>query len=168
MEVPRILRYDMSSGTEGRAEWQMHFVRCDGKLTAKYNQIKTKQLKPDEVMIAVKSLAVNENSSDSVIAYAGVVEHVGSAAVAFNLGDAVMGIQRTPLASLIVCNVHAVQGKPSALSWSEAAGSMLSYCTVYNALTAQANIRSGDTVLIHPARGSLSQAAANIARMKGG
>lgn len=136
-------------------------------------------LSPDEVEI--KSYAWGLNFSDVFIALgqlpptqpmvgesAGVITAVGSNfASQFKLGDRVTAMFGTPYASRTRTNGHLVHRIPDKLSFTEAASIPLTFATAYYSLFDCANLRGGQTILIHSASGALGQVAIKIAQRLG-
>ncbi|KAL6899961.1 polyketide synthase [Trichoderma evansii] len=136
-------------------------------------------LGPDEVEI--KSYAWGLNFSDVFIALgqlpptqpmvgesAGVITAVGSNfASQFNPGDRVTAMFGTPYASRTRTNGHLVYRIPDALSFTDAASIPLTFATAYYSLFDCANLRQGQTILIHSASGALGQVAIKIAQRLG-
>ncbi len=70
-------------------------------------------------------------------------------------------------AELVVVPRENLVPKPARLSWAEAAAYPLTFLTAWHMLVARANIRPGQTVLIHAAGSGVSSAALQIARLHG-
>ncbi|GFP60348.1 highly reducing polyketide synthase AFT9-1 [Trichoderma asperellum] len=136
-------------------------------------------LGPDEVEI--KSYAWGLNFSDVFIALgqlpptqpmvgesAGVITAVGSNfASRFTPGDRVTAMFGTPYASRTRTNGHLVYRIPDKLSFTDAASIPLTFATAYYSLFDCANLRQGQTILIHSASGALGQVAIKIAQRLG-
>lgn len=136
-------------------------------------------LGPDEVEI--KSYAWGLNFSDVFIALgqlpptqpmvgesAGVISAVGSNfASQFKPGDRVTAMFGTPYASRTRTNGHLVHRIPDKLSFTDAASIPLTFATAYYSLFDCANLRQGQTILIHSASGALGQVAIKIAQRLG-
>lgn len=136
-------------------------------------------LGPDEVEI--KSYAWGLNFSDVFIALgqlpptqpmvgesAGVITAVGpNFASQFKPGDRVTAMFGTPYASWTRTNGHLVHRIPDGLSFTDAASIPLTFATAYYSLFDCANLRQGQTILIHSASGALGQVAIKIAQRLG-
>ncbi|KAL7894249.1 polyketide synthase [Trichoderma sp. SZMC 28014] len=136
-------------------------------------------LGPDEVEI--KSYAWGLNFSDVFIALgqlpptqpmvgesAGVITAVGSNfASQFKPGDRVTAMFGTPYASRTRTNGHLAHRIHDKLSFTEAASIPLTFATAYYSLFDCANLRRGQTILIHSASGALGQVAIKIAQRLG-
>ncbi|PON28957.1 beta-ketoacyl synthase domain-containing protein [Trichoderma gamsii] len=136
-------------------------------------------LGPDEVEI--KSYAWGLNFSDVFIALgqlpptqpmvgesAGIITAIGcNFASQFKLGDRVTAMFGTPYASRTRTNGHLVHRIPDNLSFTDAASIPLTFATAYYSLFDSANLRQGQTILIHSASGALGQVAIKIAQRLG-
>jgi NADPH:quinone reductase-like Zn-dependent oxidoreductase/SAM-dependent methyltransferase len=153
----------------------------------KFTQIRSQELRPDEVRVRVKCAGFNfkdlmhalnllddlshhtEKAYQLGHEFSGVVEEVGSAVQGVKVGDEVMGA--TPyggtFASHLICNEHHMVPKPKNLTFEQAGGAPVVFTTAYYALVTLGRLRKGDTVLIHSAAGGLGQAAIQIAHMIG-
>lgn len=165
--VSRVTPLDVTPMMEGPEAWRAHEVVINAGHSLQYQGVRLGQLKPGEVRVRVKATAKDNLSEGSVMAFAGVVEEAGPGVQGATPGTAVMGMERSAITSHVVTARTALELKPNHLSWSEAASSLMSYTTAYHALVEQAEVGPGETVLVHPARGPLAQAAARLARVKG-
>jgi len=102
---------------------------------------------------------------------AGVVKQVGAEVSNFQEGDEVMimpnFMQGGTYAEYVVVNKNEVTKKPSYLSFTQASVLPFSLGTAYTALILDANIQSGQKLLIHGAGGAVGQMAVQIAINKG-
>ncbi|PNP47787.1 hypothetical protein THARTR1_10472 [Trichoderma harzianum] len=136
-------------------------------------------LGPDE--IEIQSYAWGLNFSDVFIALgqlpptqpmvgesAGIVTAVGSNFKSqYQPGDRVTAMFGTPYASRTRTNGHLIHRIPDALSFTDAASIPLTFATAYYSLFDCANLRPGQTILIHSASGALGQVAIKIAQRLG-
>jgi NADPH:quinone reductase-like Zn-dependent oxidoreductase len=104
---------------------------------------------------------------------AGTVEDVGRGVTEFKPGDEVYGmvggvggLQGT-LADFIVADSDLLALKPRKLSMRQAASMPLVTITAWEGLVDRANVRPGQTVLIHAGAGGVGHIAIQIARAKG-
>jgi NADPH:quinone reductase-like Zn-dependent oxidoreductase len=102
---------------------------------------------------------------------AGVVTAVGPAAVgpagAVSLGDEVIAFRASgAYASDLVVPASAVVPKPAAMPWEQAGGLLLTGATAVHALTT-ADVRDGDTVLVHGGAGGVGLMAVQLAVGRG-
>jgi len=100
---------------------------------------------------------------------AGVVEEVSSGVTAFRPGDEVFGmvggvggLQGT-LAEYIIADVDLLAHKPKSLSMRQAAALPLGVITAWEGLVDRAQVREGQTVLIHAGAGGVGYVAIQIA-----
>jgi NADPH:quinone reductase-like Zn-dependent oxidoreductase len=92
---------------------------------------------------------------------------IGAAGQALNVGDEVIGYRVTGgYASELVTDGDALTPKPKTLDWPQAAGLMLTGATAWHCLVA-ADVRPGDTVLIHGAAGGVGIMAVQLAVARG-
>jgi NADPH:quinone reductase len=100
---------------------------------------------------------------------AGVIDQVGDGVDGWQPGDRVY-ISGTAIhkaygayAELTVCNLDQVHRLPARVSFAQGAGLFVPYVTAWRALFGRANVRAGDTVLIHGASGGVGIAATQFA-----
>ncbi|KAL7941128.1 putative polyketide synthase [Trichoderma barbatum] len=131
--------------------------------------------------IEIQSYAWGLNFSDVFIALgqlpptqpmvgesAGIVTAVGSNFKSqYKPGDRVTAMFGTPYASRTRTNGHLIHRIPDSLSITDAASIPLTFATAYYSLFDCANLRSGQTILIHSASGALGQVAIKIAQRLG-
>jgi NADPH:quinone reductase-like Zn-dependent oxidoreductase len=111
----------------------------------------------------------------AIIGYdvSGVVEAAGSGVKDFKAGDEVYytpeiaGGGQGSYAEYHVANEAIVARKPSNLNHTEAASIPLAGCTAFEALVATANIKAGESVLIHAGAGGVGSLAIQIAKALG-
>ncbi|KAI9711036.1 MAG: polyketide synthase [Bogoriella megaspora] len=137
------------------------------------------ELGPDEVEI--ESYAWGVNFKDVLVALgqmrpsqtmvgesAGIVMRVGNNfAEQFRPGDRVAAMMGTPYANCSRTNGHWIHRIPDGMSFAEGASIPLTFATAYYGLIDCANLRKGQTVLIHAASGALGQAAVKVAQLIG-
>ena len=110
---------------------------------------------------------------------AGVVQAVGPGVSEYHRGDAVMAFfERRPdpvkaapnaggYAQYAVVGLGVVARKPAKASFEEAAGIPLAAVTAWKALIDEANLQSGQRVLIHGGAGGVGSSAVQIAKSRG-
>ncbi|HKP29682.1 MAG TPA: NADPH:quinone reductase [Gemmatimonadales bacterium] len=104
---------------------------------------------------------------------AGVVAEVGSGVSDFKKGDRVYfsgtsaGRSAGAYATRVVCSAHQVHALPARLSFAQGAAIGVPYATAHRALFGRAQVKSGETVLIHGASGSVGLAATQLAKAAG-
>jgi len=143
---------------------------------------------PHEVRIAVKAIGINRAESmwrndkyvepvkfPAGLGYeaAGLVEAVGKDVTDFAVGDAVSTIpafslnQYSTYGEVILAPVHAVVKHPESLSFVEAASIWMMFLTAYGALIFDAQVKTGDFVIIPAASSSVGLAATQLANYAG-
>ncbi|KAI8622911.1 hypothetical protein F5Y19DRAFT_483291 [Xylariaceae sp. FL1651] len=96
----------------------------------------------------------------------GIIARLGSEAQdhGFKIGDRVMALLLGPFASRVQTNWHGVVHIPDGISFEEAASLPMIFSTAYVSLVDVANLRPGQSVLIHSAAGGVGQAAIMLAK----
>ncbi|WP_448330246.1 SDR family NAD(P)-dependent oxidoreductase [Streptomyces sp. DSM 41534] len=98
---------------------------------------------------------------------AGVVTARGPGVDRFAPGDRVVGVGTGALSSHVVSPVGNLWPIPAGITFAEAAGVPVAYCTVHYGLVYTARMRAGETVLVHGAAGGVGLAALQYARAYG-
>ncbi|PSR19689.1 beta-ketoacyl synthase [filamentous cyanobacterium CCP3] len=99
---------------------------------------------------------------------AGVITAVGVNVQHLAVGDEVIAAQALgSLSSHVVVSGAFVIPKPAALSYEAAATIPTAFLTAYHALHHQAQLKSGERILIHAAAGGVGQAAVQVAQWLG-
>lgn len=100
---------------------------------------------------------------------AGVVESVGEQANRFRVGDRVYtaGSISGTYAERALCDEKRVFALPDKLTFQQGAAIGVPYGTAYYAIHFRANIRPGETVLVHGASGGVGTAAVQLTRLIG-
>jgi len=145
---------------------------------------------PKEDELVVKVVAAGVNSFDGVMRsgkyakpngtqlpwypgydIAGVVEKVGGKVTKFKVGDAVYAfisiLKGGGYAEYAVAKQSDAALKPATIGFVEAAGAPSVALTAWQAIVDKANVRSGQTVLIHGASGGVGLFAIPIAKIRG-
>ena len=100
---------------------------------------------------------------------AGVIDQVGPGVQGWKNGDRVYisgtaaGKAQGAYAQYVVCLPEQVHRLPDRISFTQGAGLFVPYVTAWRALFGRANVRAGDTVLIHGASGGVGIAATQFA-----
>jgi NADPH:quinone reductase-like Zn-dependent oxidoreductase len=154
----------------------------------KYEDAPRPEPKDDEML--VKVVAAGVNSFDGVMRsgkyakpngtqlpwhpgydIAGVVEKIGGKVTKFKVGDAVYAfitiLKGGGYAEYAVAKQSDAALKPATISFVEAAGAPSVALTAWQAIVDKANVRSGQTVLIHGASGGVGLFAIPIAKIRG-
>ena len=99
---------------------------------------------------------------------AGEIESVGPGADGFEPGQRVVaGTRFNGFAELVTAEVRNVLPIPDGMSFEEAAAIPVVFGTAYAAIVLLANVRPGETVLVHAAAGGVGIAALQILRDRG-
>lgn len=104
---------------------------------------------------------------------AGVVQAVGSQVDRFRVGDEVFGMTggvgglQGSLAELVAVDAQLIAPKPAALSMVEAAAIPLGFITSWEGLVDRADVRAGQTVLVHGGAGGVGYLAVQLAIARG-
>jgi putative PIG3 family NAD(P)H quinone oxidoreductase len=100
--------------------------------------------------------------------YAGVITDVGEDVSGFEPGDRVFGlVGGGSYAQFIVTHHRTIAKIPDNLSFEQAAACPEAFVTAYDAMVSQANLKSGEWVLIHAAGSGVGTAAVQICRALG-
>lgn len=139
---------------------------------------------PDEVRVRVRATALNRadllqrrglypapfDSSPDIpgLEYAGEVEACGERVTTLRCGDRVMGIVAGGAhAEKVVADARACIPVPEHLSWEEAAAIPEAFLTAFDALTLQAGLSIGESVLIPAAASGVGTAAVQLVALAG-
>jgi NADPH2:quinone reductase len=137
-----------------------------------------------EVRVAVKGTAVNRADllqrmgaypapADSPadipgLEIAGVVDALGPGVERLKLGDRVFGlVGGGGYAEQVVSHERALAKIPDGMSFEDAAAVPEAFCTAHDAIVTQAQIRSGETLLVHAVGSGVGTAAVQLARAFG-
>ncbi len=115
-----------------------------------------------DVMIAL-GLYPDENAVMGVEA-SGVVAETGPGVSRFAVGDRVTGLFPEGTGTLAITDARLLMDIPSGWSYTEAATAPVVFATAYYALTALAEVKAGQRILIHAAAGGVGMAAVQLAR----
>ena len=137
----------------------------------------SRQLGPDEVRIAVRAAGVNFRDvllaldvvapDDMGFEGAGTVLEVGDSVSGLAPGDPVLGLFPRAFGPVAVADRRKVARKPPEWSYPEAASMPVVFLTAYLCLVEVANLRPGESVLVHAATGGVGMAAVQLARHLG-
>lgn len=142
-----------------------------------------KSLPPDEVQIKVKAVSMNfkellvamgvvpNNEGQEMVGYdsAGIVTSIGSNVTNVKVGDRVMAIsvEKTSYTTELQLSSQHCTRIPNECSFEDASTMPTVYLTVLRTLREKANLRRGQTVLIHSAAGGVGIAAIHYAKWVG-
>jgi NADPH:quinone reductase-like Zn-dependent oxidoreductase len=151
-------------------------VRVSGALTVETRPVPRPG--PGEVLIKVRAAGVNPVDWKAAarrlgmvpgIDVSGTIDTLGEGVTAWKVGDPVLGFARQSgsYAEYAVIPVDSLARKPKSLTFEQAAGVPIAGETAYRSLHETANLRKGQTVLIHGAAGGVGSAAVQIAKAAG-
>ena len=115
-----------------------------------------------DVMIAL-GLYPDEDAVMGVEA-SGVVIEIASGVSRFAVGDRVTGLFPEGTGTMAITDARLLMDIPSGWSYTEAATAPVVFATAYYALTALADVKAGQRILIHAAAGGVGMAAVQLAR----
>ncbi|WP_371557891.1 SDR family NAD(P)-dependent oxidoreductase [Streptomyces longwoodensis] len=95
---------------------------------------------------------------------AGIVSAVGPGVSRFEVGDRVMGMLPRCFGPFAVADQRTVVRMPEGWSFEQAAAVPIAFLTAYYGLRDLADLRAGESVLIHAAAGGVGMAAVQLAR----
>ena len=98
---------------------------------------------------------------------AGVVTEVAADVTTLAPGDRVMGMFAGSFGPLAVTDARLLTRIPDSWSFAEAGSAPIVYLTAYYALVDLANLREGESILVHAAAGGVGMAATALARHLG-
>lgn len=118
-----------------------------------------------DVMVAMGQL----NESRMGFECSGIISRVGSDALShnFRVGDPVYAFIRGYFATTVRVHHTSVGRIPEGIDFETAASIPLVFITAYHALYDMANLREGESVLIHSGTGGVGQAATMLAQQAG-
>ncbi|KAK6211719.1 polyketide synthase [Colletotrichum tabaci] len=116
-----------------------------------------------DVMMAMGQIDVEALGGEC----SGLVTAVGSAVHGFAVGDRVCCIRLGTFRSRVRCDARLLQKLPDDMDFESGAALPVVYCTAFHSVFQAANLRAGETVLIHAASGGLGQALIQLCQMVG-
>src|ERR1700758_4962127 len=151
-----------------------------------FNDIPTPAIARDEILVKIKSTAVNHldlvkasGTARQILSinlpwipgheFSGVVEQTGSDVAAYAPGDAVFAANETggAYAEYLAVKPAAVARKPSNLSFEEAASVPVASQTAWHGLFTHGHLEKGQTILIHGGAGAVGAYAVQLASHAG-
>ncbi|MFD3705353.1 type I polyketide synthase [Nocardia sp. NPDC058658] len=183
--APRLVR--AGADTVGSAEllnggdWQLVDHRrgtLNGDNMILASQPEIEPLGPGQVRIAVRAAGVNFRDVLIVLGMypipdtaiggegAGIVVEIAPDVTDFAVGDRVMGIF-TGVSATVVADQRTVIEIPADWSFEDAAAAPIVFATAYYSLVDLAQVRAGESLLIHAATGGVGMAAVQLARHLG-
>lgn len=151
-------------------------VRMSGALTVETRPVPRPG--PGEVLIRVRAAGVNPVDWKSAgrrvgmvpgTDVSGTIDTLGEGVTGWKVGEPVLGFARQSggYAEYAVIPLDSLARKPKSLSYEQAAGVPIAGETAYRSLHETAQIRKGQTILIHGAAGGVGSAAVQIAKAAG-
>ena len=147
-----------------------------------FNDVPMPTIARDEILVKIRSTAVNHldlveasGTARQILPidlpwipgheFSGVVEQIGSDVAACAPGDAVIGTTSGmgAYAEYLAVKAAAIAGKPSKLSFEEAASVPVASQTAWQALFTHAQLEKGQTILIHGGAGAVGAYAVQLA-----
>src|SRR5258708_5310013 len=153
--------------------------------TLVFDDVPTPTIAGDEILVKVKSTAVNHidlvkasGTARQVLPidlpwipgheFSGVVEQIGSDVATHAPGDAVFGTSEMgAYAEYLAVKPAAIVGKPSNLSFEEAASVPVASQTALEGLFTHGHLEKGQTILIHGGAGAVGAYAVQLASHAG-
>jgi NADPH:quinone reductase-like Zn-dependent oxidoreductase len=150
-----------------------------------FNDVPTPTIARDEVLVKIKSTAVNHldlveasGTARQILPidlpwipgheFSGVVEQIGSDVAAYAPGDAVFGISGMgAYAEYLAVKPATVARKPSNLSFEEAASVPVASQTAWQGIFTHGNLQKGQTILIHGGAGAVGAFAVQLSSHAG-
>src|SRR2546426_2209294 len=151
-----------------------------------FNDVPTPAIAVDEILVKVKSTAVNHldlvkasGTARQILPidlpwipgheFSGVVEQTGSDVAAYAPGDAVFAANETggAYAEYLAVKPAAIARKPSNLSFEEAASVPVASQTAWQGLFTHGHLEKGQTILIHGGAGVVGAYAVQLASHAG-
>ncbi|WP_399944363.1 SDR family NAD(P)-dependent oxidoreductase [Streptomyces sp. BBFR25] len=135
-----------------------------------------RELGPDEVRISLRASGLNFRDVLTALGMvpgdhravagegAGVVLETGANVSWVRPGDRVMGILLEGTGPVTVTDARLVVRMPRAMTFAEAAGTPVVFLTAYYGLADLAEIKAGESLLVHAATGGVGTAAVQLAR----
>jgi NADPH:quinone reductase-like Zn-dependent oxidoreductase len=151
-----------------------------------FEDVPTPTIARDEILVKVKSTAVNHldlvkasGTARQILPidlpwipgheFSGVVEQIGSDVAGWAPGDAVFGANGTgaAYAEYLAVKPAIIAGKPSNLSFEEAASVPVAAQTAWQGIFTHAHLEKGQTILIHGGAGAVGAYALQLASHAG-
>ncbi|MBP5897533.1 type I polyketide synthase [Streptomyces scabiei] len=180
--VPRLARTSTAELLTPPAEtpaWRLESTGAGGldRLALLPAPDATAPLRPGEVRVEVRAAAMNFVDTAAALGLiparslgaeaAGVVTETGPGVRRFAVGDRVTGLIDKAFGPVAVADQRLLTHVPDAWSFAQAAGVPVAFATAYHGLVDLADVRPGETVLIHAAAGGVGQAAVQLVRHLG-
>src|SRR5579863_6490075 len=151
-----------------------------------FNDVPTPAIARDEILVKVKSTAVNHldlvkasGTARQILPidlpwipgheFSGVVEQIGSDVAGWAPGDAVFGANGTgaAYAEYLIVKPATIAKKPANLSFEEAASVPVAAQTAWQGIFTHARLEKGQTILVHGGAGAVGAYAVQLASHAG-
>jgi NADPH:quinone reductase-like Zn-dependent oxidoreductase len=151
-----------------------------------FNDVPTPTIAPDEVLVKIRSTAVNHldlvkasGTARQILPidlpwipgheFSGVVEQIGSDVAEYAPGDAVFGTTTGmgAYAEYLAVKAAAIARKPSNLSFEQAASVPVASQTAWQGIFTHGHLEKGQTILIHGGAGAVGAYAVQLASHAG-
>ena len=151
-----------------------------------FNDLPTPTIARDEILVKVKSTAVNHldlvkasGAARQILPidlpwipgheFSGVIEQIGSDVAGWTPGDAVFGVSGTggAYAEYLAVKPAVIARKPSNLSFDEAASVPVASQTAWQGIFTHGHLEKGQTILIHGGAGAVGAYAVQLASQAG-
>nr|WP_318306323.1 SDR family NAD(P)-dependent oxidoreductase [Amycolatopsis sp. MEP2-6] len=177
--VPRIARGTVAGLELPEGDWQLTVTApgtVDG-ITADAHP--AGPLAPGEVRVAVRAAGVNFRDLLNVLGRypggpvplgqeaAGVVTEIGEGVTGIHPGDRVFGLFAGTFATHATTDHRLLARIPAGWTFAQAATTPVAFLTAYYGLVELAELKPGESVLIHAAAGGVGMAAVQLARYLG-
>ena len=186
--VPRMVHQEVENSRAISTSWRVEQVNTqkgsNGSIDdLAFHDIGDMQIPPGHVKILVRAAPLNfkdvmmsmglleglesELHPSFGIECAGVIVELGTGVENLKVGDEVIAFSKKCFASHVIANAELTTLKPHNLDWTESASIGIVFVTAYLSLVERANLKPGETVLIHSACGGVGLSAIQIARRLG-
>jgi NADPH:quinone reductase-like Zn-dependent oxidoreductase len=151
-----------------------------------FTDVPTPTIARDEILVKIKSTAVNHldlteasGAARQILPidlpwipgheFSGVVEQIGSDVTEYAPGDAVFGASEIggAYAEYLAVKTAGIAGKPSNLSFEEAASVPVAAQTAWQGIFTHGHLKKGQTILIHGGAGAVGAYAVQLASHAG-
>ena len=157
---PVISRLPVGKSTLKATEW----VLSKGSTEPKLKCMMPAKLDVNDVRIRVRSMS---RAHHGLLQCAGIVENIGAGVTSVSIGDPVLGLIGSSVASIATCKEDYVVPKPERLTWTEASAFGFTSAVAYHALKDMIKMKPGDSVYVTDAEKPLGQAVVRVAKALG-
>ncbi|MFI9588031.1 type I polyketide synthase [Streptomyces sp. NPDC052236] len=182
--TPRLVPADTAGELvppSGSRAWRLAFTEpgTPAELTLAAHEESLAPLTYGQVRISVRAAGVNSRDVRNILGLypgeagalgvegAGVITEVGPGVSGLAVGDRVMGLFPGAFGPVAIADQRRVAVMPAGWTFVEAASAPLVFLTAYHGLVDLAELRAGESVLIHAAAGGVGMAAVQLAQWLG-